>query len=177
MGVKKTYVAFLRGINVGGHHKVPMKNLREELEKINFKNCTTILNSGNVVFESDENHLENRISEHLEKTFGFPIPTLVRTREMIIGLLHLDPFKDVEVSKEIRLYVSFLKDDNSAQVNLPWISQDKAYRIIGKTNKTIFSVIDLSLANTPSAMAVLEKFYGKEITTRNWNTIERIGKY
>ncbi|WP_424372794.1 DUF1697 domain-containing protein, partial [Muriicola sp.] len=42
----KTYVAFLRGINVGGHHKVPMANLRRELEAMSFKKVTTLLNSG-----------------------------------------------------------------------------------------------------------------------------------
>lgn len=44
------YVAFLRGINVSGHHKVPMADLRKEMEKLNFEKVITILNSGNIIF-------------------------------------------------------------------------------------------------------------------------------
>jgi len=78
---KEKYVAFLRGINVGGHHKVPMADLRKELEKLGFENVETLLNSANIIFEaiSDyEENLEKKISAHLEKSFGFPIPTIVR---------------------------------------------------------------------------------------------------
>ena len=48
------YVALLRGINVGGHHKVPMAELRKELENLGFTNIVTILNSGNVIFETSK---------------------------------------------------------------------------------------------------------------------------
>ena len=79
--VKEKYVAFLRGINVGGHHKVPMADLRKELEKLGFENVETLLNSGNIIFEAisnNEGNLEKKISAHLEKSFGFPIPTVIR---------------------------------------------------------------------------------------------------
>jgi len=75
------YVAFLRGINVSGHHKVPMAELRKELTKLGFTNVITLLNSGNVIFESssdDAELLEKTIAEHLEKVFGFQIPVLIR---------------------------------------------------------------------------------------------------
>lgn len=176
MELNKEYVAFLRGINVGGHHKVPMKDLRAELSKINLKNIITLLNSGNVLFESNENNLENRISEHLKKAFGFPIPTLIRKYEEIIEMLNTDPFKEVMITRDIRLYVSFLKKEVENELTLPWKSTDASFQIIGKTDKSIFSVLDLSISKTPKAMDALEKFYGKEITTRNWNTIELIEK-
>ncbi|MGY8913954.1 MAG: DUF1697 domain-containing protein, partial [Flavobacteriales bacterium] len=52
MKIKKDfYIAFLRGINVGGHHKVPMAVLKTEFEKLGFKNIVTLLNSGNILFE------------------------------------------------------------------------------------------------------------------------------
>ncbi len=75
------YIAFLRGINVSGHHKVPMLQLRKEMEFLNFTKVSTLLNSGNIIFESNisnEEYLEKLISNHLEKTFGFPIPTIIR---------------------------------------------------------------------------------------------------
>jgi uncharacterized protein (DUF1697 family) len=176
MQSEEKYVAFLRGINVGGHHKVPMADLQSELRKINLKNIITLLNSGNVLFESNENDLENKISTHLEKVFGFQIPTIIRRAEMIIEMLNNNPFKDIEITQDIRLYVSFLKNESSDELTLPWKSADNSYEIIGITDNTIFSVLDVSISKTPEAMATLTKYFGKEITTRNWNTISRIRK-
>ena len=176
MKSNEKYVAFLRGINVGGHHTVPMADLQAELKKIDLKNIATLLNSGNVLFESDGTNLENTISAHLEKVFGFSIPTIIRESKMIIEMLHEDPFKSISVTKDIRLYVSYLKNDVNAKISLPWKSEDMSYQIIKRKGNTVFSVLDLSISKTPEAMKALEKYYGKEITTRNWNTISQIGK-
>ncbi|PKV51660.1 uncharacterized protein (DUF1697 family) [Aquimarina sp. MAR_2010_214] len=174
-----TYVAFLRGINVSGHHKVPMAELRKEMEKLNFEKVTTILNSGNIIFETtkdDVKSLEKMISDHLEKTFGFPIPTIIRKSEMMYHLLDCDPFRDILITKDIRLYVSFLHEDVETDLQLPWTSDNNAFKIIDKIDKTIVSVLDLSITKTPKGMEVLERYFGKHITTRNWNTIKRIEK-
>jgi len=173
------YVAFLRGINVGGHHKVPMANLRKEFEKLDLENVETLLNSGNIIFETindNEENLEKKISAHLEKSFGFPVPTIVRKSAMIYELLNNNPFKDVQLTKDIRLYVSFLQEDVQSKLKLPWTSSDTSYKIIGKTGKNILSILDLSISKTPKAMEELERYFGKNITTRNWNTIKRIEK-
>jgi uncharacterized protein (DUF1697 family) len=172
----KTYIAFLRGINVGGHHKVPMADLKAAFEKLACKKIVTILNSGNVIFETTDEHLEKKISEHLKKRFGFPIPTVVRTAENIDELLNNSPFKDVKITKDIRCYASFLWEERNPNFKLPWTSTDGSFMIVKKRDKTIFSVLDLSISKTPKAMDALEKYYGKEMTTRNWKTIERIGK-
>lgn len=174
-----TYIAFLRGINVGGHHKVPMANLKIEMLKMGFENIITLLNSGNIIFDGpNENtsRLEQQISTHLEKTFGFPIPTILRTSKVIYNLLEQNPFVDIEFTKDIRYYVSFLKKNAEADLELPWESSDKSYQILEKRDQTIISVLDLSISKSPKAMESIEHYYGKEITTRNWNTIERIGK-
>ncbi|WP_024772627.1 DUF1697 domain-containing protein [Aquimarina macrocephali] len=173
------YVALLRGINVSGHHKVPMAELRKEMENLNFEKVITILNSGNIIFDStkgDAKSLEKTISDHLAKTFGFPIPTIIRKSEMMYDLLDRDPFKDILVTKDIRLYVSFLKEDVETDLQLPWTSDNNAFKIIDKIDKTIVSVLDLSITKTPKGMEVLERYFGKHITTRNWNTIKRIEK-
>lgn len=173
------YVAFLRGINVGGHHKVPMADLRQEMEKLGYRKVTTLLNSGNIIFDApadDPDHLEKTISGHLEKVFGFPIPTLVRKAKTLEELYNEDPFQKIEVTKDIRLYVSFLKNSPSMDLPLPWASTDHSYRILKVRDKTILSVLDLAVSNTPKAMEALERFFGREITTRNWKTVERVMK-
>lgn len=173
------YIAFLRGINVSGHHKVPMAELREELAKLGFENIITLLNSGNVIFDAKSDNiqeLENTVSAHLEQTFGFPIPTILRSQKTIERLLDKDPFQNIEVTKDIRLYVSFLRKEVETDLTIPWISDDESFKILDIIDNTLVSVLDISVTKTTKGMAVIEKSFGKDITTRNWNTIKRIEK-
>lgn len=174
------YVAFLRGINVGGHHKVPMADLRKEMEQLNCEKVITLINTGNIIFEAKADEigtLENTISTHLEKVFGFPIPVIIRTSEAILKMLTNDPFQVIPViTKDIRLYVSLLRKTPEVALELPWTSENQAFQIIEISNNTIFSVLDLSVTKTPKGMENLERHFGKGITTRNWNTIKRVGK-
>jgi uncharacterized protein (DUF1697 family) len=177
--IKEKCVCFLRGINVGGHHKVTMADLRKELQKLKFENVVTLLNSGNIIFDSNiENiaNLEKKISNHLNKKFGFPVPAIVKKSEEINMLWNSNPFKGVKLTKDIRLYVSFIRENKNTKLMLPQKSPDKPFSVIEMRDKIILSVLDLSLSKTPKAMEALEKEFGKDITTRNWNTIERIGK-
>ena len=173
------YICFLRGINVGGHHKLPMAELRIEMEKMGFKNVKTLLNTGNIVFEAidyDLVILEEKISKHLKATFGFNVPTILRKFEIITELIGNEPFKNVIVTKDHRLYTSFLRNDSTLDLILPWTSEDKSFMILSIFDNVILSVLDLSKSNTTKAMAALDKKFGKDITTRNWNTILKIEK-
>lgn len=118
-----TYIAFLRGINVSGHHKVPMAELREVMEGLKCKKVQTLLNSGNIIFESESTDLaglEKRITTHLEQTFDFSIPTILRKAKTINRLLKSEPFKNIELTKERRFYISFLMKSPEFELKLPW---------------------------------------------------------
>lgn len=174
-----TYIAFLRGINVGGHKKVPMADLRQQMEKIGFNRITTILNSGNVIFQTSsekEDALESVIAQELSSHFGFPVPVIVREADVISDLLQRNPFHAIEVTKDIRLYVSFMKDEPSTELVLPFISEDSSFHILEVQDRIICSVLDLSISQTPKGMDALEQLFGKNITTRNWNTLQRIAR-
>jgi uncharacterized protein (DUF1697 family) len=93
---------------------------------------------------------------------------------MIHQLFKDSPFQSIDVHKDIRLYLSFMKTDVQSELRLPWKSDDQCFEILEKKDKTIISVLDVSKANTPKVMGIVEKSFGKDITTRNWKTIERI---
>lgn len=172
-----TLTGFLRGINVGGHHKMRMAELRNKLTEIGCENVRTLLNSGNVVFETKQTNihdLESKIESHLSQSFNFPIPLILRTKIEIADLVFKNPFETIPFHKDLRLYVSFLKDEPKIELPLPWNSKDKSYQIIAISNRTICSILDLSATKTPKGMDELEKLFGKNITTRNWNTIVKI---
>lgn len=175
----KTYTVFLRGINVGGHHKVPMKELCTMLESLGFSNIKTLLNSGNIVFKSElknPSQIETFLETHLAEKFGFSIPVIVRTAEEINAIYDLNPFENTEVNSNIRLYISLLKNEMKSSFSTPWQSEDKSFAVLQEYKNNVFSVLDLSKNKTPKAMEFLEKQYSKNITTRNWNTIEKIVK-
>jgi uncharacterized protein (DUF1697 family) len=151
------YVVFLRGINVGGK-MLSMEKLRLMLEKMGYTDVKTLLNSGNVILESNEKKdvLASRIEKEIEKVFGLSVDVLIRSMGEIQKLVTDNPFKDIVMTPGTRLYVTFLSRS-------PWIRT---------------SVLTLSDNNkTTDMMKDLEKEFGKKITTRNWNTVVKIAAY
>lgn len=156
---------------------MPMAELRSEMKTLGFKNVQTLLNSGNLIFDGDANQqeeLSNQIANHLKDIFDFSIPVLIRTETEFRDLFDSDPFQNVEVTEDIRLYATFLKERPKNSPTIPWISEDKSFRIIEIKNRAVCSILNLSATTTTKGMNALEQFFGNEITTRNWKTVSRI---
>lgn len=171
------YVALLRGINVSGYRKVPMVELKAKMEEWGFHNLATVLNSGNVIFESEDQPLgkiESYLSEKLSSHFGFQIPVILRTAIQLEQLVSSEPFKNITVTKDIRLYISFIRPSQNSCISLPWSTEKGEFQILDIKDNSIISVLDLSVTNTTKGMEALEKLFGKDITTRNWNTVLRV---
>ena len=174
-----SYAAFLRGINVGGHHKVPMAQLKKCMEEMGLGNVKTLLNTGNVVFESDvaeSAELELLIEGKLATDFGFKIPTMVVTRHEVDGWISDNPFVRVKLHDDIRQYISIVRAGMHPKGDFPVVYDDGAFTILSILGRAVTSVLDLSLTKTVKGMEALEKLYGKDITTRNWNTIVKVSK-
>jgi uncharacterized protein (DUF1697 family) len=174
------YAVFLRGINVGGNKKVPMAQLKAILEKMGFTNVKTLLASGNVLLSSKKENigaLTKQIAYAIETEFGFPVPVLIRELTRLEEMASLDPFKGITVTKDIRLYVTFLSEAPKSKLKIPYVNEDKSLRIFRVDDDVIYSVLDLSKGSgTVDAMAIVEKEFGKLVTTRNWNTVEKMLK-
>jgi uncharacterized protein (DUF1697 family) len=138
----------------------------------------TLLASGNVLFEADANDptsLQQTIETGLADTFGFEVPTIIRPFAEIEALVEADPFRDIEVTADTRRYITFLSKKPTSQFSIPYQSPDKSYRILSVSDREICSVLTLSdKIRTPDAMNILEKEFGKNITTRNWNTVLKL---
>ncbi len=172
------YAALLRGINVGGNKKVPMADLKKHLEKAGYTNVKTLLASGNVLFDADEKvaaKLRAALEELLRKKFGFPIPVILRTVDELKALEKTNPFKGIAVTPETRLYVTFLSDKPNHSLKIPYESPEKDLRILRVTDGEVISVF-LVTENygTTDGMAVIEREFGKNVTTRNWNTVLKL---
>ncbi|HEV2109891.1 MAG TPA: DUF1697 domain-containing protein [Gammaproteobacteria bacterium] len=175
-GKSKTYIAFLHGINVGGR-TVPMAALKKTFEKMGYGNVRTVLTSGNVSFDN-KNGLAvspKGIGTALAKAFGFEIEVLLRTRVELEKLVKADPFKGVRMTPETRAYVTFLAGKPKTGLKVPYAAPDFPFKILKVTAGEVLSVVVLSpKGGTTEAMGILEKAFGKNLTTRNWNTVKKL---
>jgi uncharacterized protein (DUF1697 family) len=169
------YALFLRGINVGGAKKVPMAELRAMFESLGFENVKTLQNAGNAVFETKTSRagLIPLIEKTFTATFGFESQIKLRTFAQIEQMIALDPFKTIKTGKDVRLYVTFLRGKSKSRLPLPHTSET-GIQILRKTDSEVFTALNLKTAHTLEAMAMIEKEFGKDVTTRNWNTILKI---
>ncbi len=172
------YVAFLRGINVGGNKMVKMEDLRKTLQSLKFKNVATLLASGNAIFETQETdpiELTGIIEKKLEKTFGHEIEVILRSMDQIDSLIASAPFKNIPITKDTRLYITFLKSKPEQSMKLPYVSPQKNFTILAIKDNALISVLTIIPGNrTVDAMEIIGKTFGKHVTTRNWNTVLKI---
>jgi uncharacterized protein (DUF1697 family) len=174
------YAAFLRGINVGGNNLIKMEELKKVFESMGFRNVKTILASGNVIFESMEVKapvIIQTIGEKLESAFGYNNGVIIRSIEQIRKIAIQEPFKQIKVTPQTRLYVTFLQEKSKSSLKIPYESPNKGYKIISNSEYEVFSVATLSPeVQSTDLMNILDKEFGRKVTTRNWNTIEKILK-
>jgi uncharacterized protein (DUF1697 family) len=176
------YAAFLRGINVGGNAQVSMEALRQTLTAAGLHDVTTLLNSGNVVFEAaetDGSTLARAIERTLEERFGRRIGVIVRTASDIAALVASEPFQGIGVTRDTRLYVTFLGDITAdgapGGLDVPYEAADGTFTILRVAGGAVCSVVTLLPQHgTLDVMQFLEQRYGKAVTTRNWNTILKV---
>lgn len=174
------YVAFLRGINVGGNVVIMKEGLQKAFELQGLQNVKILLNSGNVIFETSEVDvvaLSLKIREVLKKTFCFEIEVMLRTGSQIRSLISSDPFKNITVTPNTRLYITFLSGEPISSLKIPYVSPEGDFQILHAEDGAIFSVLMLSpKRGTFDLMKIMEKEFGKKATTRNWNTVMKIAK-
>ncbi len=172
------YVAFLRGINVGGHKIIKMEGLAKIFSSFGFKDVATFIASGNVIFEStekDSNTLRKKIEDGLKKKLGYEVVTLVRTIDEISALAALDPFRKTNIKGITRTYITFLleePDATSAKAIMELCSDIEAFWIKGTE---VFSMVRKDTSKKPLfSNLMIEKKLGMSATTRDSNTLEKI---
>ena len=172
------FVAFLRGINVGGRRPVKMEELRAAFSVLDFRDVRTVQASGNVVFEAPDGETEAAVgaavAAGLERSLGYPVQLLVRPVGELEALVESAPFAGVPVSPATRLYVTFLSSPGENETDLG-PSRDDRITLVRVTGREVLTAIELAPGwGTTELMSWLEKAFGRDVTTRNWNTILKI---
>jgi len=168
------YVALLRGINVGGHRKVPMADLRGLLERLGYDDVATLLQSGNVVFEAPERPtgelipiLETAIAEE----FGFEVPVMVRTGAELRAVVAANP---LEVRDPARLAVAFLGGTLDPRVWAAIEPERYAPEELWAGERELYMYFPDGLGKARFDPSLLARRDGPRATVRNWNTVTRL---
>lgn len=165
-------VALLRGINVGGNHKVPMADLRELVEGLGHTEVKTYINSGNLVFTAagPASELTAELERSLDDRFGFAVPVMIRTPAQLRALVTKNPYPDGDPQQ---VTVAFVADKipagAEARLNELATEQERFELHPGE----VFIDFGGGLARSRLANS-LNRTLGVRATTRNVRTIEKI---
>lgn len=163
----QSYVAMLRGINVGGRTRVAMADLRAAFEALGYEGVATYIQSGNVVFRAkavDVDVLRRRIGEDL----GVDAAVLVRTAEELAAVVAGNPFAARGLDPAT-LHVTFLAEAR-AELAVPPGEPDEA-AVVGRE---VYLHCPAGYGRTKVNNAYIEKQLGVAATTRNWKTVRTL---
>ncbi|MFK8013868.1 MAG: DUF1697 domain-containing protein [Gammaproteobacteria bacterium] len=169
------WIALLRGINVGGHHKLPMQSLRDLLAALDYRDVDTYIQSGNAVFVSTQRSataMAKDISNAVESAHGFRPPVQVLSVSAFRAAVAANPY-DVSAGNEKHVHLFFL-DGNPASQDL---SPLDAYATAKEEYVLRKRIVYL---HTPGGLgrskvgAKLERFLETSTTARNLRSARRI---
>ncbi|MFI9584619.1 DUF1697 domain-containing protein [Streptomyces sp. NPDC052236] len=172
------YAALLRGINVGGHRRVPMPVLRELLTGLGHGDVATYLQSGNAVFSSDsgdEKTLAASLERAIEEHFGFGVDCLVRDGAYLRAVADACPFPAATLEGK-QLHVTFFSEPvdpgRFASVDAPAFLPEE-FRL-GDRALYLYVPNGLGRSELAAELAKPRLFPGAVATSRNWNTVVKL---
>lgn len=169
----KTYISLLRGINVSGQNKIKMIDLIQVYENVGFNQVKTYIQSGNVVFQSNNSAIdaERTIRDNIEMNIGYKVPVMVISKEELDTTIALNPFIRSGISDIKSLHLTRLGDkpeiDKIKDISA-FKDGENQFRIEGEN-------IYLYCPNGYGKVKINNTFFEKKLnilaTTRNWKTI------
>lgn len=173
------YIALLRGINVSGKNLIKMDALKSSLEKLHFKNIKTYIQSGNIVFESEEkaaSELSNEIRQLILKDFSFEVPVVVIESTEFEEIVTSNPFANQENRDEKFMHLTFLNEQidvtKTSLINEKLGENEEL--VFGK--RLVYLYLPSGYGNTKLSNTFIENKLKNVATTRNWKTCNELLK-
>lgn len=168
------FAAFLRGINVGGHHIVKMEDLRQMFASLSFENVKTYIQSGNVVFETKEKNagaLAEKIENKLYESLGFEVKTMLRTIPELEDIAKNNPFEENDDTKIYIIFLSAQPDEKLRREAEDMSTDREIFRI---RNRELYVSIGKEVAKPLLTNNFTEKRLKVSGTSRNPTTVNKV---
>ncbi len=174
-----TCISLFRGINVGGHHKIKMDELKKVHEALGLRDVVHYIQSGNVVFKSDDANTAQicaQIEGGVEKTFGFPVKVMIRTADELRETIANNPFESQQDKEPNRIIVLFLatRPDDAAREDL--VKTYTGSEEIFISGREAYIYYPDGIGRSKLTNSLLEKKLRTAGTARNWNTVLQLQK-
>ena len=168
------YVAFLRGINVGGNSLIKMSALKEAVERAGFENVATYIASGNVIFESDmpADTIRDRLEKNLSKVFKLNLKIVLRSQTQLKKALAEVP--EVWGKEKLRCYMAFVREPIAAEDVLKEIQLKEEVDSVKVGPGVVYMTTKLEGITKSGFTKLAGKKIYKEITIRTYNTAQKI---
>ena len=171
----KTYIALLRGINVGGKNVLPMKDLVTLLEDIGAQNVKTHIQSGNAVLQSQETNaslLSNEIGNAIMERHGLEPRVLLLEPKEVEEVVESNPFREAE-SEPRTLHVYFLASEPKSPDLYALESIRSGNERFALRGRALYLHAPDGIGRSKLA-ANAEKLLGVSVTARNWRTVRKL---
>jgi uncharacterized protein (DUF1697 family) len=164
------YIGLLRGVNVGGHAKLPMKKLQELIESLGHTEVQTVIQSGNVVFSSPRKVTSTSIESALERELGLTVSVLLRTSAELERIVARNPFPAADTSL---LHVGFMsRKPPAAAVRELDSARFAPEEVAVKGLEMYFHLPNgMGRAKLPP---YIDRRLGVPTTVRNWRTVTKL---
>jgi uncharacterized protein (DUF1697 family) len=186
------YISMLRGINVGGHKRVKMDELRKSFETLGFEQVQTYIQSGNVVFKAGKLStlkLSKRIEEAILRDFGFPVSVISRSSDELAAVIEGNPFlKERGIDKEKldkekidkekidleRLHVMFLSEAPALAALKKLGELTAAPDQLRPIDREIYFYLPNGVSRSVLMKSPVDRILAVVTTTRNWRTVNSL---
>lgn len=172
---KIKYVALLRGINVGGKTVIRMEELRNLFLSLGFAEVKSYIQSGNVIFESDETDqtkLTHTIAEAIEAQF-FKTPIMLRTLEEIKDAVENNPFADEEFEDKL-FHLVFLAEELTPEKTEMLLAHSRPDEQFAVRNRNVYCLLRSGVADSLLGKKFIDNKLKVPATARNWRTVKKL---
>lgn len=170
-------VSLLRGVNVGGNHKIKMEQLRALYQSLGLLDAQTLLQSGNVVFRTQERdllRLARKIEDGIEKTFGFRAAIVLRTSAELRDAISRNPFVGRAGMEPSKLLVTFLADHPPSEIRDKLLAIKAEPDELHHDGREMFMYFPDGMAKAKLPLPAIDRMLKASGTGRNWNTVMKL---
>ena len=171
------YIAFLRGINVGGHKKIPMAELRLLLAEVGLNNVKTYIQSGNIVFESTIKStitLAKLIQNSIEEKFGFKVPALVKMAKELEQIFLSNPYNSEAYLENNQTYFVLLFELPIKELVVLFNEERYPNEEFYFSDNCIYLLCKKGYGNAKLNNNLLERKLKVTATARNYRTMQKL---
>ena len=172
------HIGLLRAVNLAGHNKIGMADLRELVTALGMREVRTLLQSGNVVFRNDlhtATQLERMLEDAAAKRLGLETDFFVRTASEWKSVVAGNPFPDEAERDPSHLLVVFMKESPRREDVIALQSAITGREVVRARGRHAYVVYPDGIGRSRLTSALVERRLGARGTGRNWNTVLKLG--